>query len=63
MGISILLNYRSLILFFFFFQASPAPIIVNTDTLDTIPYVSIKGFFNKYVVLVYFHTEILFGIA
>lgn len=48
---------------FFFFQASPAPIIVNTDTLDTIPYVSIKGFFNKYVVLVYFHTEILFGIA
>ena len=27
------------------FQASPAPIIVNTDTLDTIPYVSIKGFF------------------
>uniref|UniRef100_A0A8C3R8W4 Discs large MAGUK scaffold protein 2 n=1 Tax=Cyanoderma ruficeps TaxID=181631 RepID=A0A8C3R8W4_9PASS len=32
-------------------KASPAPIIVNTDTLDTIPYVSIKGFFNKYLVL------------
>lgn len=33
------------------FQASPAPIIVNTDTLDTIPYVSnifIKTFFKTY---------------
>lgn len=37
--------FKFIFSFFFFFQASPAPIIVNTDTLDTIPYVSIKGLF------------------
>lgn len=33
------------------FQASPAPIIVNTETLETVPYVSTRGSFNTVITL------------